>query len=241
MRVSTIAEIKSMEAEAVVGCFKGKLTALYKPKTGESQRGPWSFQNGEVTDGQGKIKIVLKNRPELAQTWKNRTICFMSNEDGGNGLIGITTNDNDFKGRITREVMIGPEAEITEVAAQGPPASSGAHASPPASRASSNPAADCKIYMARRASGMKIAIKAAYGIRDEVEAITKETMSQERIQGMIGSLFISADRAGQFDQLPVDLDYGTLKAREKNATPPPPPPPPPEPEAEPVEEDDVPF
>lgn len=249
-KISTFAEIREMSTDTVIEVVKGKVATVYARKTGDGENGPWSFENLELTNPAGeKMRVVLKNRDPFDKTMKGRTIAIMAFH-GDRGWSGVYAADNDYKGKVTREIKVTGTAEIAVMDGVQNPSEQVAdnrQANPEPSRAPQaqfSPAAagatkSAKIFIAKRISGMKICLKSACLIRDEFEALTSEKMSEGQLQAITSTLFITGDRSGIFDQLPNDLDYGTLEARVKQPDKPnPPPPPPPEELPEP---EDVPF
>ncbi len=78
-----------------------------------------------------------------------------------------------------------------------------------------SPLQHCKRYVARNASLAKVALKAAYAIKDEVETVTPQVMSNELFVAVFTSLLFGANGAGCTVGIPMDLDYTTLEKRVK--------------------------
>ena len=120
MKVSTIQDILTMEEGLPVLCARGKIVKLYKPKTGESDKGPWSFQSGLLSDGQSSVKFTLNSREELPQTFLNKQVVLTA-QNGNHGWTGLKTKDEEYNGKVTRVLWVTPTADIQIVTEGGQP------------------------------------------------------------------------------------------------------------------------
>jgi hypothetical protein len=248
MRVSTVDEVLAMEDDEVIQAFSGTLSTLWKPKTGESEKGKWSFQNGEITAGGKKIKVCFKNRDEVPQSMKGKKITILAYH-GDRGWSGSYASSSEYKGKTTREIKVTATAEVTEggtassepateTTAPKPHTGGGGHLPPhdtsaPGTRAGTNATlaiSDAKVFISRRVSGIKICLKGASVLRGEYEQVEGNPMTEDQYQAIVSTLFIAGDKAGIFDGLPVNIEYATLQPK---AAPAPAPAPKPEPKPEP--------
>lgn len=71
-----------------------------------------------------------------------------------------------------------------------------------------------KVFMARRVSLMKITLRATLKLVEDAKAGGHE-MTPEMVQAVNSSLFITADRAGIGDALPLNIDFKTLEVVRK--------------------------
>jgi hypothetical protein len=103
-----------MDDQMPLPAINGTLTALYPRKTGESSKGPWSFQNGELTQGKAKIKLVFKGLDEpVDKSLKGKDITITAHK-GDKGWTGIYSQDNEYQGKTTREIKVTPTATIEQ-------------------------------------------------------------------------------------------------------------------------------
>ncbi len=91
-----------------------------------------------------------------------------------------------------------------------------------------------KLFVARRASLMKITLKATHALAAEWQKVHNEGMPLELFQSVNASFFIDASRAFMADKLPVNVNYSDLTPVRKEGAPAAaqPPPPPPKPKCE---------
>lgn len=115
-RISSIADVLEMDDGFPIGAFTAKVTQQYGRKSGDGDNGPWSFENIVVKDKAGEtIKIVFKNRDPIGKVVGKeiKAVCYA----GTKGPSGVYAADNEFKGKISREIKITPTAEVTFVGA----------------------------------------------------------------------------------------------------------------------------
>lgn len=120
MILTTIGLIGQLPNGTHLEQINAKITAIRDPKSGESTYGPWSMQNVELIDATGKITAVLKNQPPLATGWQGFTATWTATKDGKGKLAGIVVDDNDYKGTVTRRLLIHPEAIMEQAPDAGP-------------------------------------------------------------------------------------------------------------------------
>ena len=258
MRVVTIAEVLAMGPDEIVPCVHGKITAIFGAKAGTSDKGNWSFQNGEIMDASDKIRITLKDRAVLGNEWKGKTV-YITCKQGEKGMTGIKRKDEEYRGQTKPILWVTPTAEITVAAptAETPPPASSAPppASPPArgiestpptapprqqAPSAGKPASDGVLKVRKsfnRLANLYLhAMHAAQYVAD-----TWGVMTPDQFQHCATTLFISADRR----MLDADLPIGPFDAGKRAPAPPAPPappsPPPTTPAAPSPTDDDCPF
>lgn len=118
MKTTPIEDIFELEPKETVTRTQGKLTKLYKPKTGESSHGPWSIQKGMIKDGSGEISVMFKDRDEVPQAWRDREIIITSHKSD-KGWSGVYAEDDNYKGTTTRILKVTGSA-IVEVEGDAP-------------------------------------------------------------------------------------------------------------------------
>jgi hypothetical protein len=124
--------------------------------------------------------------------------------------------------RQTQRAAAPPQRQPTQshnrgpaTTASRPAASQQAQASPRSDDATAN----AKAFVSRKASGLRICLKAAHFLAEEFAAVTGQQMTPDQMQAITSTLFITGDRAFMFDNLPVDLEYATLKPRPRAGQP----------------------
>lgn len=110
-KVYSTNEVINLPPDSPVPCFKGKLVSLWPAKSGQNERGDWSFQNGEVKDGLGKtIRFTLKDRAALKAP-NGAEIVFICHS-GNRGLTGVKAKDDEYKGKSQRVLWVTSTAEV---------------------------------------------------------------------------------------------------------------------------------
>lgn len=228
-QVMTVADVQKLDADIPIPALRGKLTTLYKRSAGETQKGKWSFQNGEIESGGAKMKVVFKDRDELPMSWKSKEVYLLSN-NGSRGWSGVKTKMDDYKPEApVMVVWVTGSAEITESSpVAGTPTAKPAAApvAPPtaatAPRAAATPAKSdagkinlARVFIARRAAGMAITFRATQKISKDFREAFGEEMPLQMFQAINSTLFIAGDKSGMFDDLPVDLSLQKLVAMSK--------------------------
>ena len=89
----------------------GNLDAIYERKEGIGKNDkPWSIQSGKISDSSGNsIKVKIWNMPEFKDTGGITILP----TDSGKGPKGLTVKDNEWKGKVTKELHIGDKARIS--------------------------------------------------------------------------------------------------------------------------------
>ena len=256
-KLSSIAEVREMDADFPIPAIKGKLTALYPVKKGESEKGPWSFQNGELTQGNQKIKIVFKGRDPVPMSTKGKEITLLSFH-GDRGVSGLYASDNDYNGTVTREIKVTSTAEMIEGTGAGAlgeqpqqnqeqPRQSNGPSDRSGFRESPNPPQPARQTVNPFQAGVNgatvgMAVNNSITILNGMGAIPflPDGEVDPKWYGRLHKLASSIIRCSRV------LEDGKLApsplAKKEQAPPPQPPPPPaPEPEPEAVNDDDIPM
>lgn len=109
IKFSTLPELAS---GSPIVQIQGKLTGLFDPKKGEGQYGPWTIQNGTLSDGQLKHEIAFMDEEHTLPTnAKNKTIRVTAQEYKGK-LKGIELVEKQVNGKPKRTVNIKFPAKI---------------------------------------------------------------------------------------------------------------------------------
>jgi len=221
-KVYSVAEIKELDDDTIVHSFKGKITKLYPPKKGESDRGPWSFQNVFLKDPDGdEIKATLKDRDELPKAFTGKDVIILSSKSEKHGWVGVKAKDDEYNGKTTRVLWITKAASITKGGSVEADESDGEEAEPEERPkhhenekedgdlgpevASDNPLDAAKDYLMRRGNLMMLCWKAGLFVAQKCDGMSnaKFGVRNEDFQALVTTLFISADRAGIADALPT--------------------------------------
>jgi len=134
MKPYDLTQLDACASGQILPMITGKLVNLWERKSGENDRGGWSFQRGYIAAPDGtKVPLQLKDREELPQSWRDKTITITS-KDGQKGLNGIKVIDEEYNNETQRKLRITPTATITEEhqAAQQQPAQQPAQQHQPA-------------------------------------------------------------------------------------------------------------
>lgn len=113
MRLVTIGELPTLENKEGVPSIQGTLTKVYERKTGESDRGPWSVQNGLLQDSTGEIKVLFTNQPD-ARIYQGKSVSITSHV-GDKGMSGVYAHDDTYQGNVKRILKLTATAQIAFV------------------------------------------------------------------------------------------------------------------------------
>lgn len=109
--------LPSMQDGQTIGFIRGVLVKIFPQKSGTHSNGEWSIQNGTIRDASGtEVDLFIKDRREIPQDVKGKTIEITAANSKQHGLTGIKVMDDDFKGNITRKLKITASATIEQVA-----------------------------------------------------------------------------------------------------------------------------
>lgn len=238
--VTKVSALKSHDDEQQVLCVRGIVTKLYDRKAGEGTKGPWSFQNFTLKDGEDLFPVTLNNRDALPKNFKDKLVQ-ISCRQGDKGWTGVKVKLNEYDGKdgekvsnLVLWVTKSAEIELLDESASRPADSeppSGPSGRQPPRTPSTDPKGTPKVLISKIANMMITCQGAALVVAKEIGIGAEEIA---RIDQIRTTLFIQASYDKLYFQFPP------LGGKEKPPAPPPPPPPPP-PAPEPPEDDNVPF
>lgn len=106
-----------MDAGELIPAVRGKVIRVGKYFSGETDKGPWSFQTIVVDEGGTKMDFKVKGRDELPARGNVGKVMFVVAKNSDKGLSGIKAEDDSYgvkEGQpLKRIVLITPSAEIT--------------------------------------------------------------------------------------------------------------------------------
>jgi hypothetical protein len=79
-----------------------KIEKVYEYKSGESDRGPWSFQDLQVSGG----RLKLKGLPEFPKMREGMTVTLKANSSKQHGLTGMKVNHEEYQGKTYDKLLI---------------------------------------------------------------------------------------------------------------------------------------
>jgi hypothetical protein len=80
---------------------------VFAYKSGESEQGPWSFQDIQVTGG----KLKLKGLPEFPSTRVGQTVTIKANQSKQHGLTGLKVAHEEYQNKIYDKLIITSSAK----------------------------------------------------------------------------------------------------------------------------------
>lgn len=211
-KVSTIPEILAMDNDDVIKIVRGKIVKRFDRKSGETDKGPWSFENVEITDGKHSVTVSLKNREPLPKHFKVGSLILITAKEGDRGWTGMKAVDEEYQGKTYRKIRVTPTAVIeldnasartddddgndTDVSASSQERPK--DQAQPGNKLSVGP----KVMVAKIASLYLVTHRAAHLTKTLIESADKREMEIEEFTSMRSSMFIQ----GCFDKLYWDLD-----------------------------------
>lgn len=85
-----------------------KIEKVYPYKSGESENGPWSFQDVQVIGG-GKLK--LKGLPEFPESRVGQTVTITANQSKQHGLTGMKVAHEKYQNKVYDKLVITSSAK----------------------------------------------------------------------------------------------------------------------------------
>lgn len=85
-----------------------KVEKVYDYKSGESEKGPWSFQDVQVTGG-GRLK--LKGLPEFPKDREGMTVTIKAHSSAQHGLTGLKVAHEQYNGSTYDKLLITKSAK----------------------------------------------------------------------------------------------------------------------------------
>lgn len=120
MKLTRLSLVDELPEGTQLQAVEGRITAVYEYNTGEHpQHGPWSMQNCTLEGDGVKVKVLLKDRPELHSGWKGKNVVITAYQNDKGKWSGIKTEDNDYNGTVTRRLRITGSANIEDSAGGG--------------------------------------------------------------------------------------------------------------------------
>lgn len=112
MRVVSIAEVKSLDPKEVIPCVRGRLVEVVKRQTGEKDGKHWSIQRFKIKDNTGEVWVkAWDNDTEIPLSAKGQGILIECN-DGNKGKTGVYAHDNEYNGKVERQIRLTASAKI---------------------------------------------------------------------------------------------------------------------------------
>lgn len=96
MRIVKISEVLTRIGEQI-SAVSGVIEAVYNPKTGSGQYGPWSLQDAVLKDDSGKITVTFASFNDMKRL-KGLQIT-ISAKQGDKGLSGLIVKENEHNGK----------------------------------------------------------------------------------------------------------------------------------------------
>lgn len=84
-----------------------KIEKVYERKSGESDNGPWSFQDLQVTGG----RIKLKGLPEFPRAREGQTVTIRANSSKQHGLTGLKVQHELYQGKTYDKLIVTSSAK----------------------------------------------------------------------------------------------------------------------------------
>ena len=111
-RIVPLAEALKMDPGEQLPAIRGKVVKVGKYFSGQSAKGPWSFQTLTIDDGGTKTDVKFKGRDQIAPDAVGK-VAFVVANNGERGLTGVRVEDDEYNGKTTRIVLVTPSAELT--------------------------------------------------------------------------------------------------------------------------------
>ena len=226
-------QVLEMTAKAPIEGCKGRIVSIdkyYQSKPDAATA--WTKQDIELSDGVVRVPAQIWNHDPIDPSWKNREITILSHV-GAKGLSGVYAHDDDYNPKkIRRIIKVTETGELAPVGAAEPqappppaekppqaplpqqeqrPASSGT-VKPPRSKEQiladrEKAAAAAKRAVAQRAHLMYLCLSGTVyaGEQAFIASNGNYTMSEESVQKIAVSLFISCIDAGLHQDLSPDF------------------------------------
>ena len=111
-RIVPLSEALRMDPGEQLPAIRGKVVKVGKYFSGQSAKGPWSFQTLVIEDGGTKADVKFKGRDQIAPDAVGK-VAFVVANNGERGLTGVRVEDDEYNGKKTRIVLVTPSAELT--------------------------------------------------------------------------------------------------------------------------------
>lgn len=240
-RIVNLAEIPTGYSNGeLLPSLVGRITKLYQRKTGEGQYGPWSVQGGKIEGNGATIDISFFDLPDQGNLTGKEVV--ISCTQGDKGPIGVSVDDNEYKGKTTRRIKVQKQADIAfatgapqaHAPAQNAPSHPPQNAAPPQqphSQPTSQrppPGSDHDINEVKKAIVQNGNLRLLVGVYMETvfapafKAKTGKDLDEARKGGWVTSIAIAVENKGMASLMPTHPLFVPPAA---NAAPPQQPPP----------------
>ena len=214
--VQNIGQLAAVAKESIVVSVTGTLTSIGRHITGTGQWGPYSFQDGTISDGASVFPVVFSNRDEIPKEAIGQILTF-SSTSGKFGVSGLKVVERAaYKDKPKHNVLqvaknasvVESEGDLAPSVPSETPAPTSTAATPidpadPASTIRKN--VDFVIRaLAPEANLFRLCVKAVGYIEGHyMEDNDGEKMTADQRQSATACLFIEANKRGLADRLPV--------------------------------------
>lgn len=93
--------------------IKVRVVRVYDQKSGEGEKGPWSFQDVEVEDSSGKGRLKLKNIEPLSSDRQGKELILTANQSKQHGLTGLKVLHEQYQGKTYDKIVVTSSAQWT--------------------------------------------------------------------------------------------------------------------------------
>lgn len=90
-----------------------RILRIFDHKSGESEKGPWSFQDIEVGDSSGRGRLKLKNCDALPTDREGKELILTANQSKQHGLTGMKVSHDEYQGTTYHKLIVTPSAQWT--------------------------------------------------------------------------------------------------------------------------------
>lgn len=122
-----------------------KIEKVYDYKSGESENGPWSFQDVQVTGGRLKLKGI---KYEFPKDREGMTVTLRAHSSSQHGLTGLKVLHEEYQGKTYDKLVVTPSAKWEFANPGATPASSNGASTPKRELTYAPPVGDTEAYMA---------------------------------------------------------------------------------------------
>lgn len=93
--------------------LKVRVVRVFDQKSGEGEKGPWSFQDVEVEDASGKGRLKLKNCEPLSPDRQGKELILTANQSKQHGLTGLKVAHEEYQGKTFDKLVVTGSAQWT--------------------------------------------------------------------------------------------------------------------------------
>lgn len=111
-RIVSLADALKCDPKEQLPAVRGKVLKVGKYFSGQSAKGPWSFQTVTLEDGGTKADVKFKGRDQFDGSAVGK-VMFVVAHNGERGLTGVRAEEDEYNGKISRIVLVTPSAEVT--------------------------------------------------------------------------------------------------------------------------------